>query len=250
VNFNLVGLLGAAASLAAFVFTCRRLRRRSPSVRLAWGLAFAVPAIPAALFAVYYFHVLPEWAWFYTLRSWRGSEFLAVFLGCAAGAAASLLPRMLLGLPLFALLALAVIPYVKPVIWPLEKSTFAAGRWDGEACLQSTPSTCGPASVCTVLKRLGANPSEREAAQASFSYAGGTEAWYLARYVRSQGFAVRFVFKDTFAPEVGLPAVVGVRFGQAGHFIAVLDVTGGEVHFADPLRGEERLFAGGVSAAL
>jgi hypothetical protein len=34
---------------------------------------------------------------------------------------------------------------------------------------------------------------------------------------------------------------VGVRIGRAGHFIAVLDVSEGQVTVADPLSGEERL---------
>ena len=113
-NANPIGLLAVGASIAAFVLCYTNLRARSIRLRLACLALFALGAIPSVLFAVYYLHVLPEWAWFYTLRSWRGTEFLVVFLGLATGAVASLLPRLLLGLPLFALLALAMVPYVKP----------------------------------------------------------------------------------------------------------------------------------------
>jgi len=197
-------------------------------------------SIPSILFAVYYLHVLPEQAWFYTLRSWSGSEFLIVFLGCAAAAAASLLPRLLLGVPLFVLLVLGVIPYLKPLIGPLPDSLFKE-RWRGDACLQSTPSTCGPASVTTIFRRLGVQTSERVVARAAFSYAGGTEAWYLARFVRRNGLVPRFDFRDTFSPSVGLPAIVGVRIAGVGHFIAVLDLADDQVTFVDPLFGQFRM---------
>jgi hypothetical protein len=238
VNINVIGLLGVALSIVAFQVTWLALRRRKLAARLAAALASAAMAIPALLFAAYYLHVLPEWEWFYTLRSWPGSELLAIFLGCAGGALAALLPRWLAVVPLFAAVALAVVPYVKPILGPLPDSIFS-DNWRGDACLQSTASTCGPASVCTILRRLNVEVSERTAAHAAFSYTGGTEAWYLARYVRSHGFAARFRFGATFSPSFGLPAVVGVRLGGVGHFIAVLAVQGDEVTYADPLRGEE-----------
>jgi hypothetical protein len=237
---NLLGATAVACSVIAFALTYSRLRLRSLKVRLVFLFGFALLATPSVLFAIYYLHVLPERAWFYTLRSWSGTEFLVVFLGCAAAAAASLLPRLLLVVPLFAMVALAVVPYVKPLIGPLSDSEFYEHQ-RGDICLQSTPSTCGPASVTTILWRLGAQTSERATARAAFSYAGGTEAWYLARYVRSKGFTPRFDFRRTFSPSVGLPAVVGVRLGSVGHFIAVLDISGDQVTFADPLSGQERI---------
>lgn len=78
-------------------------------------------------------------------------------------------------------------------------------------------------------------------ARAAYSYNGGTEAWYLARFVRTKGLHPRFDFRTSFSPSAGSPAVVGVKFGSAGHFIAVLDVHGDQVTLADPLRGEEHL---------
>lgn len=78
-------------------------------------------------------------------------------------------------------------------------------------------------------------------AQAAHSYNGGTEAWYLARYIRTKGLHPQFDFRDSFSPSVGFPALVGVKFGGAGHFIAVLDLQDDQVTLADPLRGEEHL---------
>jgi hypothetical protein len=91
--------------------------------------------------------------------------------------------------------------------------------------------------VATILRACGVPANEREIARSAHSYQGGTEAWYLARYVRQRGLRGRFEFRDDFDPSVGLPAVTGVRLGSNGHFIAVLAVAGDRVVFADPLSG-------------
>jgi len=46
------------------------------------------------------------------------------------------------------------------------------------------------------------------------------------------------VFCPTFSPEAGQPALVGVRIGNDGHFIAVLEIHDDQVTFADPLSGK------------
>jgi hypothetical protein len=237
---NILGILAAVASIVAFAATYRWLRSRAPATRLLYLGGFLLLSVPALLFDLYYLHLLPEWAWFYALRSWTGSEFLAVPLGGAGAAVASLLPRVLLPVCLAGAVFAAAAPYLKPVLAPLPEKIFQE-RSQGVACLQSTASTCGPASVTSILRYLGGAASEHDIARAAYSNAGGTEAWYLARYVRRCGFSPRFDFRSTFTPETGLPAVVGVRFGPTGHFIAVLDIRDGIVTVADPLRGEEHV---------
>ena len=237
---NYLGLLAVALSIVTFALVYRQLRARSTSVRLLTLSVLALLAVPSILFAIYYLHILPEHAWFYTFHSWRGTEFLVLFLGGAGGALATLLPRFLLAFPLAAVIGLGIIPHLKPLLGPLPESAFRE-RWKGATCLQSTPSTCGAASVATILRHLGVTTTEQAVARAAFSYTGGTEAWYLARYVRSRGLAAHFSFQPSFAPEVGLPALVGVRFGALGHFIAVLGVKDGQVSFADPLSGPAQL---------
>jgi Peptidase C39 family len=237
---NILGAVAVAFSIWVFALTYRHLRHRSAIARLACFSALAPLAIPSVLFATYYLHLLPDREWFYTLRSWRGTEFLVVFLGGFAGAAASLLPRWLRLAPLISLMVTGAVPYIKPLIGPLPDHAFQE-RWQGDICLQSTEATCGPASVSTILAQLGARTSEKDVARAAFSSASGTEAWYLARFARSKGFVPRFYFKRPFSPAAGLPALVGVRVGGLGHFIAVLDLSSDHVTFADPLLGEERL---------
>jgi hypothetical protein len=198
-------------------------------------------AIPTILFSVYYLHILPEKAWFYTLRSWVGSEFLAVFLGGAGAALATLLPRLLLALPLFLAIGTSFLPFLKMIMNPADPNE-TKEYWEGDVCFQSTPSSCGPASSASILRALGLSVSEHEIAKASHTSASGTEAWYLARHLRSRGLDTSFDFRPTFDPSVTMPAVVGVRLpGGSGHFIAVLSVDGGTVTFVDPLSGKKEL---------
>lgn len=239
-SVNSAGFIALGLALAFFVAIYRYALALPWRRRLFLLLIFSVISIPSLLVSIYYLHILPEKEWFYAMRAFPGSEFLVIFLGCAAGCLAAFLPRVLLALPLFALMLLGVAPYLKPVLGPLNPELLE-DRWQGRACLQSTSSTCGPASVCSLLAAAGIPATEREAVQAAHSYVGGTEAWYLARFVRRKGLVAAFRFRDSFTPSVGLPAMVGVNMGGAGHFIAVLEVKDGGVTFVDPLGGEEHL---------
>lgn len=239
-TYNFLGLGSVILSVAAFAAIYSYLMDKPVRLRLIALLVFSILAIPSILFAVYYLHILPEKAWFYTLRSFRGSELLVVFLGLAAGSFAALLPRLLLGLPLFGLILIGVVPYLKPLLSPLPDDALKE-TWKGDVCQQSTFATCGPASVCTILRSFAIESTEREAARAAFTYSGGTEAWYLARYVRDKGLEPEFVFTRTFSPEAGLPAMVGVRIGGMGHFVVVLSIKDDMVTFADPLGELETL---------
>lgn len=239
-NINWIGVISAMLSFAAFFLVYRSAKRLSTKSKILISLLAIVAAIPAASFAVYYAHVLPEPSWYYQFRSITGTELLVVFIGIAGGLVAALLPRMLLAIPLFGVAAFSIAPIIKPLIGPIPQGTFG-DEWDGEVCLQSTPSTCGAASTATILKQFGADVTESELAAEAHSYAGGTEAWYLARAARSRGFDVHFEFNPGFSPEDGLPAVVGVRLGSIGHFIAILGQEGDKFIIGDPLRGRELL---------
>lgn len=237
---NLIGAIAVVTSVAAFGFSHRLLCQKTFVKRSVIFGILAILSIPAILSTLYYFHVLPEMAWFYTMRSWSGSEFLVIFLGAAGGAVAALLPRWLMLLPLLGSIGLVIVPYLKPVMNPLELGS-SEEKWDGDACLQSTASTCGPACTASIFRSLGVSSSEHEIARAAFTSGSGTEAWYLARYVRSRGLGARFDFNPTFSTSVGFPAMIGVRVGSYGHFIAVLEVSEDQVTYVDPLSGKTRL---------
>jgi hypothetical protein len=237
---NLLGIIAILSSIFGFHVSHRYFKNKPARLRLTGCAVLGALAIPSILFAVYYLHLLPERAWLYTLRSWLGSELLAVFLGGAGGALAALLPRFLLVIPLGLTIITASLPYLKMTMYPL-KAAELNDQWEGDACLQSTASTCGPASLASILRFLGQSSSEREIAAAAHSTSTGTEAWYLARHACSCGFTPAFDFRDTFTPTIPLPAIVGVRFGSSGHFIAVLQNNGGLITIVDPLNGKREL---------
>ena len=234
-NLNPIGLAGMILALVLFLVTLRGLRD-APKRRQVRVLAFSLPlALPGLWFTAYYAHVLPEWSGFYELRSWPGSEWLVALPGIAAGTMASLLSRWIRPLLGLGVVVCAIAPFLKPAVSPLRDADLA-DRWNENVCLQSTGSTCGPASVCTILKHLGVPASERELAREAYTSFSGTEAWYLARAVRRRGCEARFDFSKDLPTPAQLPALVGVRLG-AGHFIAVLSYQDGRYQVADPLAG-------------
>lgn len=104
--------------------------------------------------------------------------------------------------------------------------------------MQSTPSTCGPASAATLLRAFGQRASERELAEEALTYQGGTENWYLARALRHRGLNVnvRIVTPGDSFPA---PSIAGVVLpGGAGHFVAILDQSPLTITIADPLKGK------------
>ena len=215
-----IGFYALIVSLAAGLYAWGRGR-----VAVAVGILAAAPAV---LFACYYLRLLDNAAWFYNLRAVPYVEL--------AGAGAGLLAGVVQGrlaVPVGALL-LILVPHLKPLLAPLDHSRLR-DRCEGEVCLQSTPSTCGPASAAAVLRRLGIPATERELAVEARSSASGTEIWYLARALRARGVdAVARI-----APgEIVAPSIAGVVLpANAGHFVAVLRQTPAEVTVMDPLRG-------------
>lgn len=108
-------------------------------------------------------------------------------------------------------------------------------------CIQSTLSSCGPASTATVLRALGVEAGEGELVREAHTYMGGTEAWYLARAVRSRGLVARFVMNGGgFNEAIRLPAIAGVTLNGRGHFIAVLSRNDDVFDVGDPMIGPEK----------
>jgi hypothetical protein len=237
-NINWLIVVSAALALILFFFTYHYLQKVSTKQKYAFTALSFVLALPAASFALYYTHFLADISWYFEFRSWLGTELLIVFLGVAGGSVASLMSRKLLVIPLAGTIVFSAVPLIKPVLGP---PGGLKDNWKGSVCIQSSSSTCGPSSVATILKSLGVESREKELAYDAYSYAGGTEAWYLARAVRSKGFDAQFFFLDEFNPELAFPALVGVRFDRIGHFIPVLKCDGTRVTIGDPLVGLEEM---------
>ena len=239
-NVNFTGYVSLILAIPVFIAVYAFSNRLSMRLRLALLVIFSILSVPSILVVLYYFHILPETECFYSFRALRGSEFAILFPATAGAIFSSFLPRVLIAFPLFALLLVGVGPYIKPLISPLDINELQ-DRWKGDACLQSTSSTCGPASIASALKHYGIQLSERDIARDAHSYTGGTEALYLARVVRSNGFGAKFAFRNQLDSNIPVPALVGVRMGAMGHFITILSRQDGKTTFVDPLSGEETL---------
>ena len=240
-----LGILTVALGFAGYFLGlyCARKSMTRLSTLLTVFLALAL-AVPAIVYDLYYAKVLGEAIWLYRIRALPGSELLAAPAGLLAGwAQQRMVPHLRLSSFGERFLVLVVfgfaisLPYLKPLLRPLRSDSLRE-RWQGEACLQSTPSTCGPAAAATIVRRLGGHLSEGELAREAFSCRSGTENWYLARALRRHGFDSDFVLGDPSM--AALPAIAGVRLkslGNAGHFIALLERHGDEFVIADPMEG-------------
>jgi hypothetical protein len=244
---NWLGVFAVALGFLGYflgLYCARLLPRVTGRVAGFLTALFVVLALPAIVYDVYYAKILGEPVWLYRVRALPGSELLASLGGVLAG---WIQGRMVSHLRLSAfgkrfLVPVAFgfaisLPYLKPLLRPLRSGTLQE-RWAGEACLQSTPSSCGPAAAATIVRRLGGGLSERELSRESFTSSSGTENWYLARTLRQHGFQTDFVLSDR--SKVALPAIAGVRLrslGNSGHFIALLERDGDKVVVADPMDG-------------
>jgi hypothetical protein len=209
-----------------------------------------IAAIPAFLFAVYYTGFLGEAGWFYSLRSWPDSEFLACGAGLLAGwlqtkrsQSQNIRKQISVGFVPFILLLCVGAPYLKQIFLRPDWNGFD-DRWSEGVCLQSSESSCGPAAAATLLKLAGKPASERKIAQESFTSRRGTENWYLIRTLRRHGLNVHYLIGQPNQTNLPFPSIVGVRLdgkSGAGHFIAILGKTGNRYLVGDPLNGRQEL---------
>jgi peptidase C39-like protein len=204
-------------------------------------LAGTVLAAPGFLFVLYYTHLLDNAAWFYSFRVLPVTEFLPGAIGLLAGVLHSRLEPETLGQRLLipgALLVLIIIPFVKPLLDPID-FTRLRDHFEGEVCMQSTFSTCGPSSTATLLKAFGQTASEKQLAAECLTSQGGTEIWYIARAFKRRGFHEHVLIQQPESAFLPSPAIAGVVLrGGAGHFIAILSESPDEVTIGDPMKGK------------
>jgi hypothetical protein len=235
---NLIGTAAAVLAFAAYAVSQRRGSRLPRRKRYLLTLLWMPAALPGASFAAYYTHWIQPPAWYYEFRSWPGSEAALIPIGIAGGLAAACAHGVTRHLPYVIAGAFVLVPLLKPYANSIPDETFR-DHWSGHFCMQSTASTCGPASTATILHHLGHTESESAIARDAHSSGTGTEAWYLARAIRKRGFRAQFHVNTSagFDPGVQLPAIAGVQLYRYGHFIALLRREGDNIHIADPLRG-------------
>lgn len=234
-NANFIGWGAAILTIALFFLTYRMCRGMSASQRRGLLIISGLASIPGSLFSVHYLHWLPETEDFYQLRTSPCSEFLILPIGVVLGCAARWLEPLRTPI-LLTTIAFAVVPFVKPVILPLQFDLLV-DEWRKDVCIQSGAATCGAASTATLLAQYGIQSTEAELARECHSYSGGTEAWYMARAMLRRGLSPQFAIREGFEPDIPLPAIAGVRLGSIGHFITILERDGELYRFGDPLVG-------------
>ena len=238
ISVVLANVLGAGILFWAGVVLGKRVGSRAGR----WGLVVGsfVVALPGLVFALYYTHLIDNFAWFYSFRIVRFTEFLPAGIGLLAGVAHAWFEPESFGerlvVPVVGLV-MVMVPFVKPLLDPIELDRLK-DQCEGEVCMQSTFSTCGPSSAATLLKEFGRTASERELARECLTSRGGTEIWYIARALERRGFHPRVVIpRGNLSPLA--PAIAGVVLpGPAGHFIAIMNVTADEVTIGDPMVGK------------
>jgi len=213
-------------------------------LRIILCLVFGLLCIPSFLFAVYYLHISKEPIWYIEFRAISNIEVLSSFVGLFFGFISSrdkrvwrFNPKVFQIFMLVICMFLMLIPYVKPMLLPIGKKAEFSNRWKYGVCLQSTGSTCGPASLTTIFKYFGISKNEKDVARASFSSATSTENWYLIRYARKNGLKVDILNKNSII-DVPVPSIIGTYiYGGIGHFVTVLGKEGECFVIGDPLKG-------------
>jgi predicted double-glycine peptidase len=198
-------------------------------------------SLPSFLFALYYTHLFDSAVWFYSFRTWPYTELVIAGCGLLGEVLNSWFGPETLGeraIVPAALSVLLMIPFVKPLLDPIDLEQLSE-RCEGEVCMQSTHSTCGPSSSATILKLFGQTASERGLARECLTSRGGTKIWYIARAIKRRGLraSVQIQSLDHLSPPS--PAIAGVVLpGGAGHFIAIINTTPDTVTIGDPMKGK------------
>jgi len=235
--------------LTAILFLAgKHVSRRITSI---WLVIIGIlAAIPAMVFAAYYTKIFGEALWLYRFRSLPFTELTAAGIGFLAGWLQDQRRRnpqwkrrgSAFFIPFLTLICVAA-PYLKQILLRPDWSRFE-DRWSENVCLQSSESSCGPASAATLLRQFGKAANEREIARESFTSRRGTENWYLLRAIRRRGLDAHYSVVAPGAEHLLFPAIAGVKLnsaGGSGHFIVLLGRSGEKLIVGDPLDGRVEL---------
>lgn len=240
---NLLFIPTFLLAVVLFVAGYRLASKRCPLLLVA---AFSIAAVPAVIMAAYYAKIFSEARWLYCFRALPMTELTASGLGLIAGwlqyqrHCHPRLKRLIspFFIPFLSTLVIAA-PYLKQILLRPDWNAYK-DRWDENVCLQSSESSCGPASAATLLHYMGVNMTEKEIAQESFTTRRGTENWYLLRTIHRHGVNARYVVTSPGIEHIKFPAIAGVILKNTvgtGHFIAILDEQDGNLVTGDPLVG-------------
>ncbi len=204
------------------------------------GVLFFVLCLPALSFILYYAHILGEPLWYIEFRSIDYIEVLSAMWGLFFGfvfAGKPMNKYLRLQWPVICIVFI-FIPFAKSWLMPPEiLGTVMQDNWDNGVCMQTTHSTCGPASLATVMNGYKIPVTERQLAIGCYTAVSGTEIWYIIRYARNHGMRVNIQIERDIQ-QVSVPAILGVRISKIyGHFIVLLDNRNGNLVIGDPAVG-------------
>ena len=245
---NLNWIFTLIISLAVFIACTVLYKKLKGSEAVLWILAVVIFVISLIFPGVYFSKTLSQMPVYCSFRAMPYCEILVSFcipvIAFTYVALNKVIKRgtfkICISWVIFLLcLTFVSIPYIKPIIRPLNPLIFHE-RYNDGVCMQSTSSTCGPACLVTILRQYGKKDTELSIAKHAFSCGSGTENWYLARYAQQQGLNYKFLFIKNIS-EVQTPAIIGVGLGRSGHFITILRYDNGLYTIGDPLIGLEKL---------
>lgn len=242
-------LIILAIALALYALGMRVAKRASLPGRVVLLLLGVVLSLPALIYTIYYLNLYDDASWLLSLRSAPLAEYYAAGLGLLIGCLTAWLPgsrlaRLLKHGSLIPFLVFwLIVPFLKPLLTPLSLFTMK-NEWHDGVCMQTTPSTCGPASAATLLHAQGLQVTEAQLAHLSWTSLTGTENWYLARALRSLGCRVRYVQTAENPDPIPYPSIAGVRMGGPhgpGHFIAIIGKENERYVVGDPAAGAGKM---------
>jgi hypothetical protein len=223
-------------------FTGRSLSQRvkNTAIKVLLAILFFLLCLPAISFSVYYLHLIGEPLWYVRFRAVDYIELLSACWGILLGFIIGLLPLSARNLKLWPsrllfilVIVLVFLPFCKPIILPLSVYGPLQDTWKDGVCLQSTGSTCGPASLSSIFASLGIRKTEDEIARGSYTCATGTEIWYLIRYARNNGLHAELRHEPDIT-KISPPALLGVLY-PGGHFTSYLSKSSDKYIIGEPL---------------
>ncbi|MBN1902380.1 hypothetical protein JW926_13730 [Candidatus Sumerlaeota bacterium] len=128
--------------------------------------------------------------------------------------------------------------YLYPIIYPVE--TRFLDRWKDGVCLQSSPESCGPACVATMLRYYDIIKTEAEIAPRAYLSKMGTDIWHLARYLRRNDLKVTILPIDEYPEDLPVPCLAMVAQENAqgfNHCIVIFNKTKDAYTIGDPQYG-------------
>ena len=222
--------------LYQIVYTTIIKTKRNPP-KYFYLLAFIL-LIPGILIPFHYLHILDNQLWYYKFRSIDYIEYSLVFIAPFFAMLAIRIKKIRFVFLLCFILSIT-LPYLKYIYSPLYTSLLKSNIIDG-ITIQTTPSTCGPSALASILRLHGIEKTEKELAKLCYTTQSGTEVWHIKRYLKSISINSEFVIDSNCPPPY--PSIAGIIVqGGMGHFISILNLVNNKYIIGDSMYGKKQI---------